>query len=103
MCSVSMVMDYGRKDFWPYWQQQAPVPWIQQYPPNTLQPVPPVDAGISEERLRAFLKLYEAAKEYDAKTAQPDCEDPAKMQVLDRILERLDAIEQRLGDGGSDA
>lgn len=95
MCMVSAVMDYGRRDMWPPNRLLGPAiqPWPQPYPAS---PVPPVPKETPEEKLREFLKMYEAAKEYDRKTEQPHCEDPAKMQVLDRILERLDEIEKRL-------
>lgn len=98
MCAVSMIMDYGRRDFWP---NQQPGVFPPQYPslpqPNwPPQYVPPLPPQTDELKLREFLKLYEAAKAYDRETAQPDCEDPEKTQVLQRILERLDEIEKRL-------
>ena len=92
MCSVSAIMDYGRRDIWPDITTSPSQPFVP------FQPfVPPVPVGTPEQKLREFLKLYEAAEEYDRKTAQPDCEDPMKMQVLVRILERLDEIEKHLG------
>lgn len=86
-------MDYGRRDIWP---QHTFMPTVAPHP-SLLDAIPPVPVGTPEQKLREFMKLYEAAKEYDRKTAQPDCEDPAKMRVLERILERLDEIEKRLG------
>lgn len=42
------------------------------------------------------MKLVEAAKEFDKKTGQPDCVDPQKDAWLQKVLDRLDAIEKKL-------
>lgn len=92
MCTVSMIYDYGRAN--PPWQQQQlpawqPVPGSLGYP-NQL---PDTEA---REAIKKFLELVEKAKEYDAKTNQPDCEDPSKADFMKEVLSRLGAIEKRL-------
>lgn len=72
MCAVSAVFDYGRRFPNDYWT------W---------------------PRFDEFKKLVEGAKEFDKKTGQPDCEDPAKADLLRQIMERLERIEKRLGPG----
>ena len=44
------------------------------------------------EEIRAFRRLYEAARAFDIKTGQPDCEDPEKA----KLLKRVDELEARL-------
>ncbi|AXQ68252.1 hypothetical protein HOT99_gp048 [Caulobacter phage CcrBL10] len=102
MCVVSAVMDHGRQQ-WPhlmepkFWPLPTPVvpahPGMKIWPPQ--EPKLPTKAEIE-----AFLALYKAAQEYDAKTGQPHCEDPEKIKLLDaitRLADRLEAIEKRLG------
>lgn len=89
MCAVSAVMDYGMRH--PPWQFYPPtVPSMPMAPP---QPFPDPEAA---EALKKFMKMVEAAKEFDAASKQPDCEDPKKMEFMKQVLDRLDAIEKRL-------
>lgn len=50
-----------------------------------------------------FRRLLDAAKVYDTRTGQPDCEDPEKVALLKRIEDRLIAIEKRLDDKDKNA
>lgn len=85
MCVVSMVFDYYDKTIpWP--APNKPYEW---YPP-----LPPVDL---DKQIKDFLEALQAAKKVDKLTAQPDCEDPEKAKLLDRVAElekRLAAIEK---------
>lgn len=75
MCAVSMVYDMGRRD-WPYIQHQ---PHISQY-----------------DYMKTWLEMVEKAKKLDEINNQPDCEDPAKEDVLKQILTRLEEIEKKV-------
>lgn len=94
MCTASMVYDYGRQS--PPWQTNPiPMPGLsmqQQFISPT--PLPDTEA---RDAIKQFIKLLDNAKEYDRATKQPDCEDPAKAEFMKQILDRLDAIERRLG------
>jgi len=98
-----MTYDYGRREFWPGLPPASPWPFTPgdpvapQEPYQPWSPLPPIPPAITDDHLKAFLKLVEAAKEYDRKTGQPECEDPEKAQILERIMDRLGAIEKKLG------
>jgi len=70
MCASSVVSDYAMR--------LGPVP---QWPAQDLRP---------------FVDWYRKAQEFDRKTGQRDCVDPAKDVLLKQILDRLEAIESRL-------
>lgn len=86
MCATSVIFDqYG--------------PWIptpqQQWPQRPIDPAP-YSNGELRELIDSFKEALEAAKKFDRLTNQPDCEDPDKAKLLDRVVElerRLDAIE----------
>lgn len=86
MCAVSMIYDYGQKT-WPL----PPAPMIPTQPFQPFQPSLP-----TREQIDEFQKLVKAAREFDRKTGQPDCEDPRKVEWLKQIMDRLDAIEKKL-------
>jgi hypothetical protein len=68
MCTVCAIYDYGRNqpnDFW------------------------------TQESYRQFLALLEAAKQFDQKTNQPDCEDPAKGRWLQEVKA---SVEEKQSD-----
>lgn len=67
MCTVSMLYDYGRNRF-PndYW---TPVTWPY------------------------FTELVKQAEDFDKKTDQPDCVDPAKEEWAKQVEERLRRLE----------
>ena len=93
MCVVSMVHDHF----------EPVVPWIEPFDPNggqwppVVQPKPAPDLGKAlaaldlADLLKEFRELIEAAKLIDIKTKQPDCVDPEKAKLQDRVaeLERL--------------
>lgn len=86
MCAVSAVTDYGMRN-WPGVLPQTS-PWFHQtvFPPRQ----PTID------EMRELVRLHDAAKEFDAKTHQPHCEDPDKSKFWDAINERLARIEDHL-------
>ena len=73
MCAVSMVLNQGLQQ-WPNIYQQ----------PNEV------------EIWKQWFELYRQAQEFDKKTKQADCEDPAKMPILEKILERLEILEKKI-------
>jgi hypothetical protein len=85
MCTTSMIYDHGYQH--KPWDAPAPAPYWNQ------QPFPDREAA---EAIKRFLKLLDAAKEYDKATGQPDCEDPKKAAFMTEVLDRLAAIEKRL-------
>lgn len=78
MCAMSMVFDYGRNN--PPWQSIPTTPF-------------PSDNSI-EEALKKYLKLVEAAREYDEAAKQKDCVDPKKEEFMEEVLKRLAAIKK---------
>jgi hypothetical protein len=84
MCNVSAVFD----------QYQPVFPETYPYPQH---PVPYTNDEL-RELIESFKQALEAAKKFDRITKQPDCEDPDKAKLLDRVADlerRLDAIEVR--------
>jgi uncharacterized protein (DUF3084 family) len=66
MCAVSVILDYGRQMPMDNWNHQK---W------------------------RDFQTLKQQAEEFDSKTDQPDCEDPAKAEWMREVEERLARLE----------
>ena len=67
MCTYSVISDYGRTRYpMDYW---TPTTW------------PP------------FSDLLEQARRTDEATEQPDCEDPAKTEWIEKVEERLRRLE----------
>ena len=62
MCTVSAIYDYGRHMDPNYWDKDS---------------------------LEEFYKLIEAAKIFDKKTNQPDCEDPEKTKWLEIVQHKV--------------
>ncbi len=106
MCATSFVGDHYR-DMW------TPKPWFPNAVPNTIpgsvqplgQPIlqQQVTRAEFEELKRQVLEmkdLLKRAKEYDARTGQPDCEMDEKMAILRKVAEMVgvdlgDVIPQR--------
>uniref|UniRef100_A0AB74UJI2 Terminase small subunit n=1 Tax=Caulobacter phage S2L TaxID=3348356 RepID=A0AB74UJI2_9VIRU len=64
--------------------------------PGPVHPKPKVP---TRAEIEAFRRLVQAANEFDQQTGQPHCEDPEKIKLLDainKLADRLDAIEKRL-------
>ncbi len=80
MCSVSFIGDG--------WQKTFPNTWPQI---NTGLPLEPQVTKFEFEKLRVEVqelrKLLEAAKEFDIKTGQPDCEMDDKVAFIKKIAE----------------
>ena len=101
MCVVSMVHDH--------FKPQIPIDWL----PMPVQPAAPMPLyfGPTNEALAAevkrlgeviadFKKALEAAKIVDTLTGQPDCVDPEKEKLQERVAEleaKLDAARHSLG------
>lgn len=66
MCAVCAVFDYGKGL------------------PNTFW---------SQETMKQYLEMVEAAKKFDEATGQPDCEDPTKKQWLQEVKVQIDTKE----------
>lgn len=83
MCVYSMVVD----------QFQPVIPWIEPEPSKTIgtftwpKQEPTLDLNELKKLLDEFKRLVENAKEIDAKTGQPDCVDPEKAKLIDRVIE----------------
>jgi len=88
MCASSAIYDYGMRN-WPS------LNWPQWTPSQTL--IPNTTTEAERRALEAFRELVRKAEEFDAAANQPDCEDPAKATVMERVLARLEAIEKQLG------
>lgn len=69
MCVVSAIHDYG---------MQQPADWW------------------TRGRFDEFKDLVRKGRDFDEKTAQPHCEDPEKVKLMERIEARLAAIEAML-------
>lgn len=89
MCVVSYVGDYFRDTMpqKPYWPAVAPVV----NPPAT---VPVVITNITREEFDAlkrdveeFKLLLKAAKRFDEKTGQPDCETESKIALIKSLAD----------------
>lgn len=87
MCVVSMVQDHYRPQFEPYQPQTQTITLIQ----------PPVDLQELRRLIEDFKAATEAAKKVDRLTGQPDCEDPEKAKLQERVAElerQLNAIRE---------
>ena len=81
MCSVSVIFDYYR-------DRTVPHPW----PPLNVTNAPaPIDW--TPETWKMLKEVIERLKVLDAKTGQPDCEDPAKAAWMREVEERLAKLE----------
>jgi len=107
MCMMSLVIDH----FSPYIPNPNMVPQTTMPNPNTIVgvpisvpsiniiPEPIVDPKELRELIDAFKQAAEAAKVFDRLTGQPDCEDPEKAKLVERVEaleERLDALAKAL-------
>lgn len=99
MCMVSNTYDQYR----PYIPQPSPVwpppnstPLPFTIPNQTIPAQPRVAEGVENDWLKRLIgslrQALEAAEEFDKLTGQPDCEDPEKAQ----LMEKVDELEQRL-------
>ncbi len=87
MCTVSMVYDHYRDQF-PNWPQPpTSVPgtggdgsWLKD-----LMSKPTVDLALLRTLINEFKEAVEAAKKLDALMRQPDCTDPEKAKLQERV------------------
>lgn len=98
MCVVSMVMDH----YQPIFPQRFPDVWPVVDPPTPYVPTTigtthftwPTTVDLAELRklIDEFKEAVGAAQRIDILTKQPDCEDPEKAKLVDRVA----ALEERL-------
>lgn len=93
MCVLSMVMDTYTDPFKKAIEdlQAIPNPGMQR-PGWAVQPSP--DLTEFRKLIEEFREAVTAAKTVDRLTKQPDCEDPAKMQLEARVTD----LEKRLDE-----
>src|ERR1700678_2329930 len=89
MCAMSMVYDHYNPLFQPTWPGPVPQPFLPPTPPPFYPwpPAPPVDLAQLARLIAEFKEAAEAAKVVDRLTGQPDCEDPEKARLEDRVAE----------------
>jgi hypothetical protein len=95
MCVRSMVYDYWNKYPWPQplpIYVPYPVPQPQPYDPMPRQPQIEINWEVVKADIEKFKKSIAAAKVVDDLTAQPDCEDPDKA----KLKEKIEALEKRI-------
>lgn len=116
MCVVSQITDYGRGVFphqphqWPYTSPNTVPgqPWPQPYtPPSKTVPVTPAVPTSEEmqkwiEAIEAFRALVAAGEVFDRVTGQPDCVDPEKAELMDRLAAMEERIKQLESGAGQD-
>jgi hypothetical protein len=99
MCVISMVMDHY-KDKFPYPTPDPLHPWPMPWGTGTPIPLSP-DVLELRKLINEFKEAIEKAKRLDDLLKQPDCIDPEKAKLLERVsnLERLvnKALKERLG------
>lgn len=88
MCSVSMIGDHYSQKWTGPFQQGGSLPYNGM--PLTLSP--PVTREEFFQLQREVLEMKQLllkAKEYDRKTAQPDCEQESKVEILKRVAQMV--------------
>mgnify|MGYP000936591254 CR=1 FL=1 len=112
MCVVSMVMDHYHDRFrrWD-WAPPEPIPLPGppvrgNFPPEPQEPLEDQLARIFKRKsdvdelrqlIKDFREAVDAAKRIDVLTKQPDCVDPKKATLEERVA----ALEKRLGEVGA--
>lgn len=90
MCVISMVMDH----YQPIIPAITPLPYIRPAPGavQSFEWPQSVDLVALRRLIDEFNAAVAAAKTVDRLTGQPDCEDPEKMKLVERVAE----LEARL-------
>lgn len=98
MCVMSMVVDHY-EPFFPK-EPWTTFPYVPQATPTVTIPGSPLTLAQWAQLLKDFRAATEAAKTVDDLTGQPDCVDPKKATLLDRVASlerRLAEIEKAVG------
>src|SRR4051812_6336544 len=86
MCVVSMVSDYGIQKILPSiapnWYENITIPSV----------LTPQTAGYHILKLEEYNELMRKAKEYDARTNQPECPDPEKMAKMEEYCKKFETM-----------
>lgn len=93
MCTMSMVMDHYRDNWWP----RVNPPWAPNAPVGPFAPAPKVippgqvwvPNPVTQEEVDEFRRLLDRARDYDRKNNEPDCELDEKRQTLKRLAEQM--------------
>ena len=83
MCTLSMVIDH--------FDQRIPGGWT--WPPRLSEPA--IDLAELRRLINEFREAVDAAKTVDRLTGQPDCVDPEKAKLQERV-ERLEKVVDAL-------
>ncbi len=86
MCVISMVIDRFEPQFPVIGPSQTADPRLFTWPPS-------IDLAELRKLVDEFKQAVEAAKTVDRLTGQPDCVDPEKAKLVERVAE----LERRLG------
>jgi len=92
MCVISMVYDHYNSAFERYTQQPTPT--------FTITTSASSDLAELRKLIEDFKVAIEAAKKVDVLTGQPDCEDPEKAKLRERVAElerQLAAVKEAVG------
>ena len=86
MCVYSAIIDNQYED----WHKRLTHPLEFDFPPTSpVVPVPPAKRELTQDEINRLLKLLEHAKQFDAATGQPDCDDAAKQEKLKELAREL--------------
>lgn len=95
MCAYSAIMDGFNKK----WPNPVTIPSIPSWPevkPTVFPSIMPAPyTGPTKEQFEELLKLLRAAKVYDEKTGQPECELESKKNQL-RAYAKLLGLEDQI-------
>ncbi len=86
MCTVSMISDGWRKQFPERWPNVLEPAYHNRYASLT-QYVTKAEFDALKAEVEELKKLLIAAKEFDAKTGQPECHMDEKVALIKRIAE----------------
>lgn len=103
MCVVSMVMDrykpwFPEPNTWPGTKEVFPNPYTPPYTPVVPYTPPKIQPIIDPDQLRelidAFRDELKGAEKFDRLTGQPDCVDPEKQKLEERVAELEEKLAQ---------
>jgi hypothetical protein len=88
MCAISMVSNYGIEKVFPG-IISPPIQPIQQFSPNS------INLDLSNWKyvtLQEYNALMTKAKEFDARTGQPECPDPEKIKKMEEFCVKFETM-----------